>query len=174
MKAGVGKLIAGWDAALLTMSVGEKAVVTIPPEHAYGSKGFPTPRPLFFQAHLALNPSSSRRREAPGHPSQCDARVRGRARQHHGLSFKGRWFVSCSRPKSVMTSSMSSSDAARWTFSTSAVCRVHARPTGQAFHRWCDDAFTDAPEEPARDCARAASLAAPPPTTQRPPLRAAL
>ena len=39
MKAGVGKLIAGWDAALLKMSVGEKAVVTIPPEHAYGSKG---------------------------------------------------------------------------------------------------------------------------------------
>ena len=39
VKAGVGKLIAGWDAALLKMSVGEKAVVTIPPEHAYGSKG---------------------------------------------------------------------------------------------------------------------------------------
>lgn len=41
MKAGVGKLIAGWDAALLTMSVGEKAVLTIPPEHAYGAKGVP-------------------------------------------------------------------------------------------------------------------------------------
>lgn len=41
VKAGVGKLIAGWDAALLEMSVGEKAVLTIPPEAAYGAKGMP-------------------------------------------------------------------------------------------------------------------------------------
>ena len=41
VKAGVGKLIAGWDAALLEMSVGEKAVLTIPPEGAYGAKGMP-------------------------------------------------------------------------------------------------------------------------------------
>jgi len=41
VKVGVGKLIAGWDAALLTMSVGEQAVVSIPSEHAYGKKGKP-------------------------------------------------------------------------------------------------------------------------------------
>ena len=39
VKAGVGKLIAGWDAALLTMSVGEEAVLQIPAEHAYGKAG---------------------------------------------------------------------------------------------------------------------------------------
>ena len=39
VKAGVGKLIAGWDAALLSMSVGEEAVVQIPAEHAYGKAG---------------------------------------------------------------------------------------------------------------------------------------
>ncbi len=57
VKVGVGKLIAGvrrdnaprcagtvltcaqWDAALLTMSVGEKCVITVPPEAAYGPKG---------------------------------------------------------------------------------------------------------------------------------------
>ena len=39
VKAGVGKLIAGWDAALLTMSVGEEAVLQIPAEHAYGKTG---------------------------------------------------------------------------------------------------------------------------------------
>ena len=33
------KLIRGWDEALLTMSVGEKATVTIEPEWAYGAKG---------------------------------------------------------------------------------------------------------------------------------------
>jgi len=39
VKVGAGKLIRGWDEALLTMSVGEKATVTIEPEWAYGAKG---------------------------------------------------------------------------------------------------------------------------------------
>jgi FK506-binding protein 3 len=41
VKVGVGKLIRGWDEALLTMSVGEKATVTIEPEWGYGAKGLP-------------------------------------------------------------------------------------------------------------------------------------
>ncbi len=56
VKAGVGKLIAGWDAALLEMSVGEKAVLTIPPEGAYGAKGMPPKIPpnatLLFELEL--------------------------------------------------------------------------------------------------------------------------
>jgi len=38
-KVGVGKVIRGWDEALLTMSAGEKAEITIQPEWAYGKKG---------------------------------------------------------------------------------------------------------------------------------------
>ncbi|KAF9152441.1 FK506-binding protein 2B, partial [Mortierella sp. AD010] len=40
-KVGVGRVIAGWDEAMLTMSRGEKAKITIEPEHAYGKKGVP-------------------------------------------------------------------------------------------------------------------------------------
>ena len=56
VKAGVGKLIAGWDAALLEMSVGEKVILTIPPEGAYGAKGMPPKIPpnatLVFEVEL--------------------------------------------------------------------------------------------------------------------------
>jgi len=56
VKAGVGKLIAGWDAALLEFSVGERAVLTIPPEGAYGAKGMPPKIPpnatLIFEVEL--------------------------------------------------------------------------------------------------------------------------
>ena len=56
VKAGAGKLIAGWDAALLEMSVGEKAVLTIGPEGAYGAKGMPPKIPpnatLIFELEL--------------------------------------------------------------------------------------------------------------------------
>ncbi|KAK2108718.1 FK506-binding protein 2B [Saguinus oedipus] len=38
---GVGKVIRGWDEALLTMSKGEKARLEIEPEWAYGKKGQP-------------------------------------------------------------------------------------------------------------------------------------
>ncbi|XP_061468635.1 peptidyl-prolyl cis-trans isomerase FKBP3 isoform X1 [Rhineura floridana] len=40
-KVGVGKVIRGWDEALLTMSKGEKVLLEIEPEWAYGKKGQP-------------------------------------------------------------------------------------------------------------------------------------
>jgi len=40
-KVGTGKVIRGWDEALLTMSRGEKAKVIIEPEWGYGAKGVP-------------------------------------------------------------------------------------------------------------------------------------
>ena len=62
VKAGVGKLIAGWDAALLEMSVGEKAVLTIPPEGAYGAKGMP---PKIPPNATRASPSSQTRVSLP-------------------------------------------------------------------------------------------------------------
>ncbi|KXS15076.1 hypothetical protein M427DRAFT_112086 [Gonapodya prolifera JEL478] len=40
-KVGAGRVIRGWDEALLTMGLGEKAKLTIEPEWAYGKKGLP-------------------------------------------------------------------------------------------------------------------------------------
>ncbi|XP_004542155.1 peptidyl-prolyl cis-trans isomerase FKBP3 [Maylandia zebra] len=40
-KVGLGKVIRGWDEALLTMSKGETARLEIDPEWAYGKKGVP-------------------------------------------------------------------------------------------------------------------------------------
>lgn len=40
-KVGLGRVIRGWDEALLTMSKGEQAKVEIEPEWAYGKKGLP-------------------------------------------------------------------------------------------------------------------------------------
>ncbi|XP_028996966.1 peptidyl-prolyl cis-trans isomerase FKBP3 [Betta splendens] len=40
-KVGMGKVIKGWDMALLTMSKGETARLEIEPEWAYGKKGVP-------------------------------------------------------------------------------------------------------------------------------------
>ncbi|KAM4712683.1 peptidyl-prolyl cis-trans isomerase FKBP3 [Anableps anableps] len=40
-KVGMGKVIRGWDEALLTMSKGETARLEIEPEWAYGKKGVP-------------------------------------------------------------------------------------------------------------------------------------
>ena len=39
LKAGVGQVIPGWDQTLLQMSKGEKRIVVIPPELAYGAQG---------------------------------------------------------------------------------------------------------------------------------------
>lgn len=38
---GKGMVIKGWDEGVLTMKVGEKAVLTCSPEYAYGARGFP-------------------------------------------------------------------------------------------------------------------------------------
>jgi len=38
---GMGKVIRGWDEAVLQMSKGQVSRVTIPPEYAYGAKGLP-------------------------------------------------------------------------------------------------------------------------------------
>ncbi|KAJ1911804.1 FK506-binding protein 2B [Tieghemiomyces parasiticus] len=57
-KVGVGKVIRGWDEALLTMSKGEQAKLTIEPEWAYGAKGMaaagiPPNATLIFEVELA-------------------------------------------------------------------------------------------------------------------------
>eukprot|EP00123_Amoebidium_parasiticum_P020259 comp4618_c0_seq1/m.815 comp4618_c0_seq1/g.815 ORF comp4618_c0_seq1/g.815 comp4618_c0_seq1/m.815 type:complete len:230 (-) comp4618_c0_seq1:587-1276(-) len=56
-KVGTGRVIRGWDEALLTMSVGEVAEVTIEPEWAYGKKppagsGIPADSVLIFDMEL--------------------------------------------------------------------------------------------------------------------------
>jgi len=55
-KVGVGKVIRGWDEALLTMSVGESAELVIQPEWAYAKKGVegkvPPGSTLTFQVEL--------------------------------------------------------------------------------------------------------------------------
>ncbi|KAJ5860704.1 FKBP-type peptidyl-prolyl isomerase [Penicillium soppii] len=38
---GVGRLIRGWDEGVPTMSLGERAILTITPDYGYGDRGFP-------------------------------------------------------------------------------------------------------------------------------------
>jgi len=38
---GVGKVIKGWDEGVPQLSVGQKAVLTVSPDYAYGARGFP-------------------------------------------------------------------------------------------------------------------------------------
>lgn len=38
---GVGRVIKGWDEGIQTMSLGEKATLTISSDFAYGARGFP-------------------------------------------------------------------------------------------------------------------------------------
>lgn len=40
-KIGVGQVIRGWDEGVPQLSVGEKAVLTITGDYAYGERGFP-------------------------------------------------------------------------------------------------------------------------------------
>ncbi|KAI1913414.1 hypothetical protein LOZ53_003440 [Ophidiomyces ophidiicola] len=40
-KIGVGAVIRGWDEAVVQMSLGEKSILTITDDYAYGSRGFP-------------------------------------------------------------------------------------------------------------------------------------
>ncbi|KAL6052954.1 FK506-binding protein 2B [Balamuthia mandrillaris] len=55
-KVGEGRVIRGWDEALMEMSVGEKAKLTIEPEWAYGKKGvegkIPPNSTLIFEVEL--------------------------------------------------------------------------------------------------------------------------
>jgi len=55
-KVGIGKVIKGWDEAILTMSVGEKCEIVIEPVWAYGKKGamphIPPNATLTFEVEL--------------------------------------------------------------------------------------------------------------------------
>ncbi|KAK4121738.1 peptidyl-prolyl cis-trans isomerase [Parathielavia appendiculata] len=53
---GVGRLIRGWDEAVLDMKVGEQATLDITSDYGYGEKGFhghiPPNADLIFDVHL--------------------------------------------------------------------------------------------------------------------------
>ncbi|EZF43582.1 hypothetical protein H105_03038 [Trichophyton soudanense CBS 452.61] len=38
---GIGKVIRGWDEGVMNMTVGEKCILTISGDYAYGDRGFP-------------------------------------------------------------------------------------------------------------------------------------
>jgi len=57
---GVGRVIRGWDEGVVDMTLGEKALLTITGDYAYGARGFPGLIPpnatLLFQVQLkAIN-----------------------------------------------------------------------------------------------------------------------
>jgi FK506-binding protein 1 len=53
---GVGKVIKGWDEGVPQLSLGQMAILTITPDYAYGSRGFPPVIPpnstLTFEVEL--------------------------------------------------------------------------------------------------------------------------
>ncbi|XP_022313355.1 peptidyl-prolyl cis-trans isomerase FKBP1A-like isoform X1 [Crassostrea virginica] len=55
-KIGMSQVIKGWDEGVMTMSVGEKAVLTCSPDYAYGSSGvggvIPPNATLIFEVEL--------------------------------------------------------------------------------------------------------------------------
>jgi len=38
---GIGRVIKGWDEGILKMKKGQKAIITCPPDYAYGAEGIP-------------------------------------------------------------------------------------------------------------------------------------
>lgn len=61
---GVGRVIKGWDDGITTMSLGEKATLTISSDFAYGARGFPGAIPpnasLIFDVELNRINNTSR------------------------------------------------------------------------------------------------------------------
>jgi FKBP-type peptidyl-prolyl cis-trans isomerase len=53
---GVGNVIKGWDEGVSHMKIGQKAILTCPPEYAYGARGIPGAIPtnstLIFEVEL--------------------------------------------------------------------------------------------------------------------------
>ena len=53
---GVGEVIKGWDEGVSQMKIGQKAILTCPPEYAYGARGIPGTIPpnskLIFEVEL--------------------------------------------------------------------------------------------------------------------------
>ena len=53
-KVGTGQVIRGWDEALMTMGLDEKAELTIQPEWAYGRKGLPDHKYPLKDLHFSI------------------------------------------------------------------------------------------------------------------------
>lgn len=56
-KLGVGQVIRGWDEGVARMSIGEKAILTCPPDYAYGNQNIgngliPANSTLIFEVEL--------------------------------------------------------------------------------------------------------------------------
>ena len=80
---GIGKVIKGWDEALLDMGLGEKRRLSIPPHLAYGSKGFgnliaPNTTLIFEVELVGL---LERPRGQPSPPARAPAAVKTNASQ---------------------------------------------------------------------------------------------